>query len=87
MLFPVTSGAERAEALALRLGCSVASFCEPYGQVRPALLGSVGAFASTLKEFGGRWNRVDKVYFFASWPMLEAALQYVIAQREQASAG
>jgi hypothetical protein len=87
MLFPVSGGAERAEALALKLGCSVASFCEPYGQVRPALLGSVGAFASTLKEFGGRWDRVDRVYFFASWPMLEAALQHVIAQRERASIG
>lgn len=83
MLHPVSDGAERAENLAAKLGCTVVWFCEPYGPLKPALLGSFGAFASTLKEFGGRWNREDKVYFFGSWPLLEAAMRHVIDQRER----
>jgi len=87
MLLPVTNGAERAETLAARLGCTVASFSEPQGPARPALLGSVATFAATLEEFGGRWEAGDKVHVFVSWPMLEAALQHVIAQRERANFG
>jgi hypothetical protein len=69
---------DRAQALAARLGCTVGDFVEPYGAPKPALLGSLSGFAITLKEFGGRWDRTDKVYFFASWPMLEAALQHIV---------
>jgi hypothetical protein len=87
MLLPVSNGAERAETLAAKLGCTVVCCREPQGQTKPALLGSVGTFASTLEEFGGRWDPDDKVHVFASWPMLEAALQHVIAQRERAQLG
>ncbi|SEK16562.1 hypothetical protein SAMN05444746_12734 [Variovorax sp. OK212] len=35
----------------------------------------------TLREFGARWDHTDKVYFFASWALLEAALQHLVDKR------
>ncbi|CAA2109768.1 hypothetical protein [Variovorax paradoxus] len=87
MFLPSPRATERAQALAARLGCDVGDFTEPYGVPKPALLGSLSGFAVTLKEFGGRWDRTDRVYFFASWPMLEAALQHVLEQRDRSRAG
>lgn len=84
MLLPAPHGTERIEGLASRLGCTVGQLTEPHGEFRPALLGSVGSFAASLREFGGGWDPTDKVYFFASWPMLEAALRHVVDERERA---
>jgi hypothetical protein len=39
--------------------------------------------AKVLEEFGARWDVPEKVYCFASWPMLEAALQHVAEIREK----
>lgn len=84
MLLPPPNGTDRVQGLAARLGCTVADHCELYGQPKPALLGSLSGLALTLKEFGGRWDKVERVYVFASWPMLEAALEYSIRHKEEA---
>lgn len=76
---------DRAQRLAAQLGCAVGDFMEPYGLPKPAILGSLSSVAITLKEFGGRWDRTEKVYFFANWALLEAALQHLLEQREHSS--
>lgn len=86
MLLPPPSGTDRVQGLAARLGCTVAEHCEPYGQFKPALLGSLSGLALTLKEYGGRWDRVERVYVFANWPMLEAALEYCVRHKDEARA-
>lgn len=86
MLLPPSSGTDRAQGLAARLGCTVAEHCEPYGKSKPAVLGSLSGLALTLKEFGGRWDRVERVYVFANWPMLEAALEYCVRNKDEARA-
>lgn len=81
MLLPAPTGSERAQALAAKLGCTVGEFSPSFGHMKPALLGSVAGFSATLAEFGGRFERKDRVYVFANWPTLEAALQHVIDER------
>ncbi|CAA2109475.1 hypothetical protein [Variovorax paradoxus] len=83
MFVPSPRTTERAQRPAARLGFAVGDFNEPYGLPKPAVLGSLSGVSMTLKEFGGRWDRTDRVYFFASWPMLEAALEHLISEREQ----
>lgn len=80
MLLPAPTGSERAQALAAKLGCTVGEFSPSFGHMKPALLGSMAGFSATLAEFGGRFERRDKVYVFANWPTVEAALQHVIDQ-------
>ena len=87
MFHPPPHGTERAQSLAARLGCAVGEFNEPGGRAKPALLGSLAGFAKVLEEFGGRWDQPERVYFFASWPMLEAALQHVAEEREKSRLG
>ena len=78
MLLPAPKGSERAQALAAQIGCTVGEFSPSFGHMKPALLGSVAGFSATLAEFGGRFERRDRVYVFANWPAMEAALQHVI---------
>lgn len=87
MFHPPPHGTERAQALAAKLGCAVGELDGPGGRAKPALLGSFSGFATVLQEFGGVWNQAEKVYFFASWPMLEAALQHVAEEREKSRLG
>ncbi|MCT8180737.1 hypothetical protein ACEN9J_39940 [Variovorax sp. Varisp41] len=79
MLLSPPSGMDRVQGLAARLGCSVAVHCEPYGRPKAAVMGGVSSLAMTLKAFGGRWDRTERVYVFASWSMLEAALAHCVA--------
>lgn len=81
MLLPPPSSTAKVQALAAQLGCTVGEFSPPFGHMKPALLGSVSGFSSTLAEFGGRFERREKVYVFSNWSTLEAALRHVIDQR------
>lgn len=83
MFSPPPHGTDRAQTLAAKLGCAVGELEEPDGRAKPALLGSLSGIAAILEEFGGRWDQTDRVYFFANWPMLEAALQHVLEKREK----
>ena len=87
MFLPPSQGSSRAQTLAAKLGCAIGEFEEPDGRMKPALLGSLSGFAPILEEFGGRWNQADRVYCFANWPMLEAALQHLNEAREKARLG
>lgn len=87
MFHPLPRGTERVQALATRLGCVVGELKEPGGRAKPALLGSLSGFAKVMEEFGARWDQAEKVYFFASWPMLEAALQHVAEAHEKSRFG
>lgn len=85
MLLPPPDGFDRAQALAAKLGCTV-QVCvtateTASSHAQPALLGSTASFASTLSEFGARFDEQEKVYVFSNWPTLEAALQHVLEQR------
>ncbi|MDP9877699.1 hypothetical protein J2W26_002004 [Variovorax boronicumulans] len=71
------------QSLAMQLGCSVGEFSSTFGRMKPALLGSMSAHSSVLAEFGGHFDRGEKVYLFASWPTLEAALQHIVDQRKK----
>lgn len=84
MLLPPPSGTDRVQGLAARLGCTVAVHCEPYGRPKAAVMGSVSSLAMTLKEFGGRWDKTERVYVFATWPILEAALAHCVAHGNDA---
>ncbi|QFZ83534.1 hypothetical protein GFK26_12575 [Variovorax paradoxus] len=70
--------------LAAQLGCSVGEFSAAFGRLKPALLGSVSGYSSVLAEFGGRFEQREKIYLFASWPNLEAALQHIVDERKRA---
>ncbi len=85
MLLPPPSGSERAQALAAKLGCAVGHCSLPSGHLQPALLGSPTSFAATLAEFGARFDDQEKLYLFANWPTMEAALQHVVDQRRAAA--
>ena len=88
MFLPPPHGIDRAQTLAARLGCVVGELMdEQDGRAKPALLGSLMSAAKTLEEFGGRWDQAERVYVFANWPMLEAALQHVVFEREKSRAG
>ena len=78
---------ERVQSLAAKLGCVVGELQEAGGRKKPALLGSLTGFATILGEFGGKWDEADKVYVFANWPMLEAALQHVAEARDKPRLG
>ncbi|MET3373443.1 hypothetical protein ABIC89_002505 [Variovorax boronicumulans] len=52
--------------------------------MKPALLGSVSGHSSVLAEFGGRFEQGERVYLFANWPTLEAALQHIVDERKRA---
>ncbi|MDM0008208.1 hypothetical protein QTI51_25780 [Variovorax sp. J22G73] len=77
MFVPSPRVTDRAQRLAAQLGCTVGDLIEPYGLPKPALLGSLSAVALTLKALGGRWDRNERVYFFANWATLEAALEHL----------
>jgi hypothetical protein len=81
MFVPSPHVTDRVQRLASQVGCAVGDFAEPYGAPKPALLGSLSSVAMTLREFGARWDRTDKVYFFANWALLEAALQHLVDKR------
>ncbi|MDZ4361538.1 MAG: hypothetical protein U1B84_34870 [Variovorax sp.] len=83
MLLTRPSGTDRVQSLATQLGCSVGEFSMAHGRMKPALLGSVSGHSSVLTEFGGRFDRGEQVYLFASWPTLEAALQHIVDQRKK----
>lgn len=83
MLLPPPHGTERIQSLAARLGCAAGELNDPSGLTKPALLGSLSGSAKILEEFGGTWHQVERVYLFANWPMLEAALQHVAGARER----
>ncbi|MGJ7608785.1 hypothetical protein ACSFA7_30915 [Variovorax sp. LT1R20] len=83
MFLPPPQGTERVQLLAARLGCVVGELDEADGRKKPALLGSLSGFAKVLEEFGARWDQADRVYVFATWPMLEAALQHMADGRGQ----
>jgi hypothetical protein len=87
MFLPPPHGTDRVQALAAKLGCAVGELAGPDGGAKPALLGSLSGVAITLEEFGGRWDQTDRVYLFASWYMLEAALKHVIEEREKPRQG
>ncbi|MDQ0608096.1 hypothetical protein QF040_001620 [Variovorax sp. W2I14] len=76
-------GTERAQTLAAKLGCVVGELDEAGGRAKPALLGSLSGSAKILEEFGGTWHQAERVYLFANWPMLEAALQHLAEEREK----
>ncbi|WPG41028.1 hypothetical protein [Variovorax sp. EBFNA2] len=81
MLLSRPSGTDRVQFLAAQLGCSVGEFSAAFGRMKPALLGSVSGHASVLAEFGGRFEQRERVYVFANWPTLEAALQHIVDER------
>lgn len=83
MFLPPPHGTERAQALAAKLGCVVGELHKPGDRTKAALLGSLSGFAKVLEEFGGKWDEADRIYFFANWPMLEAALQHIAEDREK----
>jgi hypothetical protein len=87
MFLPPPHGTDRAQSLAARLGCAVGELQESGSRNKPALLGSVSASASILEEFGGKWDPTERVYAFANWPMLEAALQHMAEAREKSRLG
>ena len=76
-------GTERAQTLAAKLGCVVGELDEAGARAKPALLGSLSGSAKILEEFGGTWHQAERVYLFANWPMLEAALQHLAEEREK----
>ena len=87
MFLPPPHGTERIQSLAARLGCVVGEFNDPSSRTKPALLGSLSGSAKILEEFGGTWHQVERIYLFANWPMLEAALQHVADARERSRSG
>lgn len=83
MLLPPPQGTERVQSLATKLGWVVGELDQADGRKKPALLGSVSGFAKALQEFGARWDQADRVYVFATWPTLEAALQHMADGRDK----
>lgn len=81
MFLPPPHGTDRVQALAAKLGCAVGELARSDEGAKPALLGSLSGVAATLEEFGGRWDQADRVHFFASWHMLEAALKHIVEER------
>lgn len=68
MLLSPPSGTDRVQGLAARQFAQWPNTANLW-TVKPAVLGSLSGLALTLKEFGGRWDRVERVYVFANWPM------------------